>query len=93
MAKKQKYNYFLATVCENGRLQYVTKIETYPHKYFYRDAGEPATALSKTVAEDVHLGMILNMYTAVIVQLPTYMGAPYHPPKDYTEGEPYKVWG
>lgn len=89
---KRKYNYYLATVCENGRLQYVTGIQNTGH-WFFRDAGKPAQAFSKAIAEDIHLGMILNMFTAVIVQLPAYMGAPCNPPEDYTEGEAYKVWG
>ena len=68
---KMKYKYYLATVCGNGRLQYVTGIQQKGH-WFFRDAGKPAMEFTKTVADDIHWGMVLNMFDAVIVKMPAF---------------------
>lgn len=52
-------------------IAYVTKIENYPEKCFYWKSGkEPLYFESKRTADDYALGMLLNGYPAVVMEVP-----------------------
>jgi len=63
---RKKYDYFLAVVSDDGSLSYVTKINN-TTKSFLCEPGKPAMKFTKTVAEDIHQGMVMNFCPAVIV--------------------------
>ncbi len=55
----------------NEGLQFVTKIENYPKKIFDWEAGkEPLYFGSKEVVDDYAFGMLMNLYPAVVMEIP-----------------------
>ncbi len=52
-------------------ISYVTKIEKYPKKYFYWEAGEePLYFGNKKIVDDYAFGMLCNGYPAVVMEIP-----------------------
>ena len=64
----------------DNSLTFVTHVDSHDHSALW-EAGKPALAMSKTVAEDVYFGLRLNGYKANILTMPAYE-EPRNPAKE-----------
>lgn len=64
-----KYDYYVGILEKNNTISYVTRVDNYT-KTFYCEKGKPAKKFTKTRADDLMTGMILNCCTAAVIKVP-----------------------
>lgn len=70
-----KVRYVIAILFTDNTYKYVTKVETYPHKWCEWNDGEKAYFFDdKVYAEEVCLGLNVNGTGAFAVEVPGYFG-------------------
>ena len=68
-----KIRYVIAVIFTDNTYKYVTKVETYPHKYCEWNDGEKAHFFDdKADVEEICLGLNVNGTGAFVVEVPDY---------------------
>lgn len=69
MGRNLKYQYCVAILRDDNTLSYVTSVDN-STKTFHCEAGKEAKKFSRTTADDLQYGMIVNYCSAVVIKAP-----------------------